>query len=368
MEKILGIDLGTGNSACAFIEGDRAQIIPAADTGAQTTPSMVAFTKSGDVLVGAPAARQRVTNSKNTVYSIKRFMGRRFSEVQPEVEMAPYKVVAGQDGSCRVDIDGKLYSPEEISAKILEKLRKDAEAFLGEKVKKCVITCPAYFDAAAKEATKNAGTIAGMEVVRVVSEPTAACLAYGLDKKKTGKIAIADIGCGTSDFSIIDIADGVFEVLAINGDNHLGGWDFDNAVAQWLISEFKAKNGVDLSADPMAMQRINEEAEKAKCALSTSLTYSISLPFISMNASGPLHLEMELSRAKLEALVEPLISRLAQPVAEVLKDAGCGVDEVVLVGGSCRMPLIQRKIAELFGTEPSKNANLDTVVAEGAAI
>ena len=368
MEKILGIDLGTGNSACAFIEGDRAQIIPAADTGAQTTPSMVAFTKSGDVLVGAPAARQRVTNSKNTVYSIKRFMGRRFSEVQPEVEMAPYKVVAGQDGSCRVDIDGKLYSPEEISAKILEKLRKDAEAFLGEKVRKCVITCPAYFDAAAKEATRNAGTIAGMEVVRVISEPTAACLAYGLDKKKTGKIAIADIGCGTSDFSIIDIADGVFEVLAINGDNHIGGWDFDNAVAQWLISEFKAKNGVDLSADPMAMQRINEEAEKAKCALSTSLTYSISLPFISMNASGPLHLETELSRAKLEALVEPLVSKLARPVAEVLKDAGCGIDEVVLVGGSCRMPLIQRKIAELFGTEPSKNANLDTVVAEGAAI
>lgn len=368
MEKILGIDLGTGNSACAFIEGDRAQIIPAADTGAQTTPSMVAFTKSGDVLVGAPAARQRVTNSKNTVYSIKRFMGRRFSEVQPEVEMAPYKVVAGQDGSCRVDIDGKLYSPEEISAKILEKLKKDAEAFLGEKVKKCVITCPAYFDAAAKEATKNAGTIAGMEVVRVVSEPTAACLAYGLDKKKTGKIAIADIGCGTSDFSIIDIADGVFEVLAINGDNHLGGWDFNNAVAQWLISEFKEKTGVDLSADPMAMQRINEEAEKAKCALSTSLTYSISLPFISMNASGPLHLETELSRAKLEALVEPLVSRLAKPVTEVLKDAGCRVDEVVLVGGSCRMPLIQRKIAELFGTEPSKNANLDTVVAEGAAI
>lgn len=368
MSKILGIDLGTGNSAVAVIEGGSPKMIPTADTGAQTTPSMVAFTKNGDILVGAAAARQRVTNPKNTIFAIKRFMGKRFSEAQNEITSVPYEVVQGPNDSCRVKIDSKLYSPEEISAKILEKLKKDAEAYLGEKIEKCVVTCPAYFDAAAKEATKNAATIAGMECVRVFSEPTAGCLCYGLDKKKTGKIVIADIGCGTSDLSIIDVADGVFEVLAINGDNRLGGWDLDRAIADWIVDEFKKTDGIDLSKDPMAMQRINEEAEKAKCALSTTLTYNINLPFITADGSGPRHLNLELSKAKLEQLITPLIDRLEKPAKEILKDADVTVDDVVLVGGSCRVPLIQEKIKSLFGKEPNKNANLDTVVAEGAAI
>lgn len=367
-KKILGFDLGTGNSAAAIYEGTKVTVIPAKDTGAATTPSMVAFTSSGEILVGAAAARQRITNPKNTIYAVKRFMGKKFSEVQAEVKAVPYEVVAGPNDECRIKVNDKLYSPEEISAKILEKLKKDAEAYLGQEIKEAVVTVPAYFDAASKEATKNAGTIAGLDVKRILSEPTAACLSYGLEKKKTGKIAIADIGCGTSDLSIIDIADGVFEVLAINGDNHLGGWDLDNAVAKWMVDEFKKANGIDLSNDPMAMQRINEEAEKAKCALSNTTSYSISLPFITANANGPIHLQLDLNRAKLEQLIQPLVDRLEAPVTEILKDAGCTVDEVVLVGGSCRVPLIQQKIAKCFGKEPSKNANLDTVVCEGAAI
>lgn len=367
-KKILGLDLGTGNSAAAIYEGIKVTVIPAKDTGAMTTPSMVAFTNSGEILVGAAAARQRITNPKNTIYAVKRFMGKKFSEVQAEVKAVPYEVVAGPNDECRIKVNGKLYSPEEISAKILEKLKKDAEAYLGQEIKEAVVTVPAYFDAASKEATKNAGMIAGLDVKRILSEPTAACLSYGLEKKKTGKIAIADIGCGTSDLSIIDIADGVFEVLAINGDNHLGGWDLDNAVAKWMVDEFKKTNGIDLSNDPMAMQRINEEAEKAKCALSNTTSYSISLPFITANASGPIHLQLELNRAKLEQLIQPLVDRLEAPIAGILKDASCTVDEVVLVGGSCRVPLIQQKIAKCFGKEPSKNANLDTVVCEGAAI
>lgn len=278
--KIVGFDLGTGNSAVAIYEGAKVTIVPAKDTGSLTTPSVVAFTASGEVLVGAQAARQRVTNPKRTVFAIKRFMGKTADEARDEISQVPYEVVSGPNGQCRVNIDGKLWSPEEISAKILDKLRKDAEAYLGCKVEKCVVTVPAYFNAAAKEATKNAATIAGMECVRVLSEPTAACLSYGLSKKKTGKIAIADIGCGTSDLSILDIADGVFEVIGINGDNHLGGWDFDNKIAEWIVDEFKRDSGIDLSKDPMAMQRIIEEAEKAKCSLSTTPTYSISLPFI----------------------------------------------------------------------------------------
>ena len=368
MNKIIGIDLGTGRSAVSVYEGGKATIIPAKDTGSQTTPSVVAFTKSGEILVGAAAERQRITNPKNTIYAIKRFMGRKYSEVLGEVKAVPYEVVAGPNDECRVVVDGKQYSPEEISAKILEKLKKDAESYLGYEVKDAVVTVPAYFDAAAKEATKNAGTIAGLNVKRVLSEPTSACLAHGLEKKKTGKIAIADIGCGTSDLSIIDVADGVFEVLAINGDNHLGGWDFDHTISQWMVDEFKKANGIDLSNDPMAMQRINEEAEKAKCALSTSTSYSISLPFITANADGPLHLAIDLNRAKLEQLIQPLVDRLDTPIANVLKDAGCAIDEVVLVGGSCRIPLIQEKIKKCFGKEPSKGANLDTVVCEGAAI
>ena len=368
MSKIIAIDLGTGNSAVAIMEGTSTKVIPAADTGAMTTPSMVAFAKNGDILVGAAAARQRVTNPKNTIYAIKRFMGKTTKEVANEIADVPYEVVSGPNDQCRVKINDKLYSPEEISAKILEKLKKDAEAYIGEKVTKAVITCPAYFDTAAKEATKNAGTIAGLEVMRVFSEPTAACLCYGLDKKKTGKIAIADIGCGTSDFSIIDVADGVFEVLAINGDNHLGGWDLDRAVADWIVAEFKKLEGIDLSNDSMAMQRINEDAEKAKCALSTTLTYNINLPFITANESGPKHLSLELTKSKLEQLIAPLVDRLATPVKTVLNDAGVSVDDVVLVGGSCRVPMIQEKIKSLFNKEPNKNANLDTVVCEGAAI
>lgn len=367
-EKIIAIDLGTGNSAVAVFEGNKPVMIPAKDTGSLTTPSIVAFTKNGDVLVGTAAARQRVTNPKNTVYAIKRFMGKTFDEAKDEISKVPYEVVAGTNGQCRVKIGEKLYSPEEISAKILEKMRKDAEAYLGSTVKKCIVTVPAYFNAAAKEATKNAATIAGMECVRVLSEPTAACLCYGLDKKKSGKIAIADIGCGTSDLSLIDVQDGVFEVIGINGDNHLGGWDLDNAVAKWMISEFKNETGIDLSNDPMAMQRIEEEAEKAKCALSTTLTYAISLPFITADANGPKHLSIELTKAKLEALIQPLVDRLDKPIRDLLMDANVTVDEVVLVGGSCRVPLIQQKVKSAFGKEPNKNANLDTVVAEGASI
>ena len=367
-DKIVGFDLGTGNSAVAISEGGKPIIIPAKDTGSMTTPSVVAFTSSGDILVGTQAARQRVTNPKRTVFAIKRFMGKTVDEAKDEIANVPYEVVAGPNNQCRVKIDGKLYSPEEISAKILGKLKKDAEAYLGYEIKKCVVTVPAYFNAAAKEATKNAATIAGMECVRVLSEPTAACLSYGLSKKKTGKIAIADIGCGTSDLSILDIADGVFEVIGINGDNHLGGWDFDNAIADWLVAEFKKDNGIDLSNDPMAMQRIVEESEKAKCALSTTPSYSINLPFITADASGPKHMVYELTRAKFEQLATPLVDRLGAPVKALLDDAKCEIDDVVLVGGSCRMPLVQEKVKALFNKEPSKNANLDTVVAEGAAI
>jgi len=367
-EKIVGFDLGTGNSAVAVMEGNKTTIIPAKDTGSLTTPSIVGFTKNGDVLVGTAAARQRVTNPKNTVYAIKRFMGKTFEEAKDEISKVPYEVVSGPNNQCRVKINDKMYSPEEISAKILEKLRKDAEAYLGYEIKKCVVTVPAYFNAAAKEATKNAATIAGMECVRVLSEPTAACLSYGLEKKKTGKIAIADIGCGTSDLSLIDIADGVFEVIGINGDNHLGGWDIDNAIAKWITEEFKKETGIDISKDTMAMQRIEEEAEKAKCALSNTLSYSINLPFITADATGPKHLQMELTKAKLEILIQPLIDRLDKPIRELLEDAKVSVDDVVLVGGSCRVPLIQQKIEKLFGKAPNKNANLDTVVAEGASI
>lgn len=368
MDKIVGFDLGTGNSAVAISEGGKPTIIPAKDTGSMTTPSVVAFTSSGEILVGAQAARQRVTNPKKTVFAIKRFMGKTVDEAKDEIANVPYEVVAGPNNQCRVKIDGKLYSPEEISAKILGKLKKDAEAYLGYEVKKCVVTVPAYFNAAAKEATKNAATIAGMECVRVLSEPTAACLSYGISKKKSGKIAIADIGCGTSDLSMLDVADGVFEVIGINGDNHLGGWDFDSAIADWLVSEFKKDNGIDLSKDPMAMQRIIEEAEKAKCALSTTPSYNVNLPFISADTTGPKHLSYEITKSKLEQLVSPLVDRLDAPVKALLDDAKCSVDEVVLVGGSCRMPLVQEKIKSLFGKEPNKNANLDTVVAEGAAI
>lgn len=364
---ILGIDLGTGNSAMSIMEADKATIIPNAE-GQFTTPSIVSFSKNGDILVGQAAKRQATVNASRTINSIKRFMGRKWDEVQDEIKNIAYEVV-NSNGNIRVKIDDKEYSPEQISAMILGKLKKDAEAYLGQEVKDVIITCPAYFDSAAKEATKNAGTIAGFNVLRIISEPTSACLSYGLSKKKSGIIAVVDIGCGTSDLSIIDVADGVFEVKATNGDNHLGGWDIDNTIAKWIIDEFKKSDGIDLSKDNMALQRVNDEAEKAKIELSTTQNYDINIPFITADATGPRHLNMSLSRAKFEQLIEPLIERLREPVRQCLRDSDVEkVDEVILVGGSTRVPLIQAKVKDFYGMEPSKNANPDFVVAEGAAI
>lgn len=366
-QYILGIDLGTGNSAMSIMEADKATIIPNAE-GQFTTPSIVSFTKSGEILVGQAAKRQATVNANRTVNSIKRFMGRKWDEVQNEIKNIAYEVV-NSNGNIRVKIDDKEYSPEQISAMILGKLKKDAEAYLGQEVKDVIITCPAYFDSAAKEATKNAGIIAGFNVLRIISEPTSACLSYGLSKKKSGVIGVVDIGCGTSDLSIIDVADGVFEVKATNGDNHLGGWDIDNTIAKWIIDEFKKSDGIDLSKDNMALQRVNDEAEKAKIELSTTQNYDINIPFVTADASGPRHLNMSLSRAKFEQLIEPLIERLREPVRQCLRDSEVEkVDEVILVGGSTRVPLIQAKVKDFYGMEPSKNANPDFVVAEGAAI
>lgn len=366
-QYILGIDLGTGNSAMSIMEADKATIIPNAE-GQFTTPSIVSFSKNGDILVGQAAKRQATVNASRTINSIKRFMGRKWDEVQDEIKNIAYEVV-NSNGNIRVKIDDKEYSPEQISAMILGKLKKDAEAYLGQEVKDVIITCPAYFDSAAKEATKNAGTIAGFNVLRIISEPTSACLSYGLSKKKSGIIAVVDIGCGTSDLSIIDVADGVFEVKATNGDNHLGGWDIDNTIAKWIIDEFKKSDGIDLSKDNMALQRVNDEAEKAKIELSTTQNYDINIPFITADAAGPRHLNMSLSRAKFEQLIEPLIERLREPVRQCLRDSDVEkVDEVILVGGSTRVPLIQAKVKDFYGMEPSKNANPDFVVAEGAAI
>jgi molecular chaperone DnaK len=366
-QYILGIDLGTGNSAMSIMEADKVTIIPNAE-GQFTTPSIVSFSKNGDILVGQAAKRQATVNASRTINSIKRFMGRKWDEVQDEIKNIAYEVV-NSNGNIRVKIDDKEYSPEQISAMILGKLKKDAEAYLGQEVKDVIITCPAYFDSAAKEATKNAGIIAGFNVLRIISEPTSACLSYGLSKKKSGVIAVVDIGCGTSDLSIIDVADGVFEVKATNGDNHLGGWDIDNTIAKWIIDEFKKSDGIDLSKDNMALQRVNDEAEKAKIELSTTQNYDINIPFITADANGPRHLNMSLSRAKFEQLIEPLIERLREPVRQCLRDSDVDkVDEVILVGGSTRVPLIQAKVKDFYGMEPSKNANPDFVVAEGAAI
>ena len=364
---IIGIDLGTGNSAISIMEGGKATVIPNAE-GQYTTPSVVSFAKNGEVLVGLPAKRQAVVNARRTVNAIKRFMGRKWDEVQGELKNISYEMV-NVNGLPRVRIDGKDYSPEQISAMILAKLKRDAEAYLGHEVKDAIITCPAYFDSAAKEATKNAGTIAGLNVLRIISEPTAACLSYGLGKKKSGIIGVVDIGCGTSDLSIIDVADGVFEVKATNGDNHLGGWDVDNEIAKWVIESFKADTGIDLSKDSMALQRINDEAEKAKIELSTTQQYDINLPFITADATGPKHLQMTLTRAKFETLVEPLFERLREPVRQCKADAGVDkIDEVILVGGTTRMPYVQKIVQEFYGIEPSRNANPDFVVAEGASI
>jgi len=370
VSKIIGIDLGTTNSVVAVLEGGEAKVV-ANSEGSRTTPSVVAFTKSGERLVGQVAKRQSVTNPNNTVYSIKRFMGRRYEEVSDEMKMVPFKVERAENGDCRVSIDGKLYSPPEISAMILQKLRQAAEDYLGEKVTEAVITVPAYFNDSQRQATKDAGKIAGLDVKRLVNEPTAAALAYGLDKKKDQTIAVFDFGGGTFDISILEVGEGVVEVKATNGDTHLGGDNIDQKVIDWLLAEFKKDQGIDLSKDPMAMQRLKETAEKAKIELSSAQETEINLPFITADASGPKHLNLKLSRAKLEQLVEDLVERSLGPCRQALSDAGLKpeqIDEVVLVGGQTRMPAIQRKVKELFGKEPNKGVNPDEVVALGAAV
>ena len=366
--KILGIDLGTGFSAMAILEGGEPQIIPNAE-GGRTTPSIVAWSKNGERLVGQAAKRQAVTNPKNTIYEIKRFIGRKFSEVQNDIKLVSYEVVEGANGDCRVKIGDKLYSPEEISSFILAKLKKDAEAFLGQEIKDAIITVPAYFNDSQRQATKDAGKIAGLNVLRILNEPTAAALAYGVDKDKSGYIAVADSGSGTLDFSILEIGDGVFEVKSTSGDSQLGGKDYDQAIMSWLIDEFKTETGIDLTNDNMAIQRLKDEAEKAKIALSTSESVEINLPFISADATGPKHLVKTLSRAKLEVLIAPLNDRYEAPAKQCIKDSGVDkLSEVILVGGTTRIPSVQKKIADIFGMEPSKNVNPDEVVACGAAI
>ena len=368
MAKVLGIDLGTTNSCMAIMEGGEPTVIPNAE-GLRTTPSIVAFTKSGERLVGQSAKRQAVTNPKNTVNSIKRFMGRKYDEVAHEIALVPYEVVRAANGDACVKINDKTFSPPEISAMILQKLKADAEAFLSDKITQAVITVPAYFNDSQRQATKDAGRIAGLEVLRIINEPTAASLAYGLDKKRDEKISVFDYGGGTFDVSVLDIGDGVFEVKATNGDTHLGGDDMDQAVMEWLIAEFKKESGIDLSKDIMALQRLKEAAEKAKCELSSAQVSEINLPFITADASGPKHLNVSLSRAKLEQLVDSLIERTVGPCRNCMKDAGLTtVDEVVLVGGQTRMPKLQEKAKQLFGKEPHKGVNPDEVVAVGAAI
>jgi molecular chaperone DnaK len=371
MSKIIGIDLGTTNSVVAVMQGGEPVVIPNQE-GGRTTPSVVGITKSGERLVGQVAKRQSVTNPENTVYSIKRFMGRRFDEVTDEAKRMPYKVVRGPHDDARVDILGKQYSPPEISAMILQKLKAAAEDFLGEKVSKAVITVPAYFNDAQRQATKQAGEIAGLEVVRIINEPTAAALAYGLDKKKDETIAVYDLGGGTFDISALEVGEGVVEVKATNGDTHLGGDDIDQIVAEWIIAEFKKESGIDLSKDRMALQRLKEAAEKAKIELSQLMETEINLPFITADASGPKHLMLKLSRAKLEQLMEPILQRSVGPVKQVLSDAGLTpdkIEEVVLVGGSTRIPRVVDIVKGLFGgKEPHKGVNPDEVVAVGAAI
>ena len=370
MGKILGIDLGTTNSCMAVMEGGEPTVIPNAE-GSRTTPSVVAFTKSGERLVGTTAKRQAVTNPKNTVFSIKRFMGRKFKEVAHETHLVPYEVVEAKNGDAHVRIGDKTYSPPEISAMILQKLKSDAEAYLGESITEAIVTVPAYFNDSQRQATKDAGRIAGLDVKRIINEPTAASLAYGLDKKSDEKIAVYDLGGGTFDISILEIGEGVFEVKATNGDTHLGGDDFDEAIIGWLADDFRRENGVDLRSDVMALQRLKEAAEKAKCELSTSMTSEINLPFITADASGPKHLAASLTRAKYEQLVESLSQRSAEPCRACLRDSGLSsseVDEVILVGGMTRTPRIQKLAEEIFRKPPHKGVNPDEVVAVGAAI
>src|ERR1700739_1796098 len=370
MAKIIGIDLGTTNSVVAVMEGGEPKVIPN-EEGGRTTPSVVAFTKTGERLVGQVAKRQAITNPENTVYSIKRFMGRRFDEVSEEMKMVPYKVERDGD-HVAVIAQGKKYTPPEVSAMILQKLKKAAEDYLGEKVTEAVITVPAYFNDAQRQATKDAGKIAGLDVKRIINEPTAASLAYGLDKENDQTILIFDLGGGTFDVSVLEIGDGVFEVKATAGDNHLGGDNFDKTVVDWLVAEFKKSQGIDLAADPMALQRLYEAAEKAKIELSTTQETQIHLPFITADASGPKHLDMRLTRAKLNELTSDLLDRTVAPVRQALgdaKDKGVeNIDHVVLVGGMTRMPAVQEKVKELTGKDPHRGVNPDEVVAVGAAI
>src|ERR1700684_513103 len=370
MSKIIGIDLGTTNSVVSVMEGGQAVVVPNQE-GGRTTPSVVAFTKAGERLVGTVAKRQSVTNPENTIYSIKRFMGRRFNEVSEEMKLVPYKVVAGENGDARVEINGKRYSPPEISAMILTKLKEAADAYLGEKVTKAVITVPAYFNDTQRQATKDAGQIAGLEVMRIITEPTAAALAYGLDKKKNETIAVYDFGGGTFDISILEVGDGVVEVKSTNGDTHLGGDNIDQRIIDWLGAVFKKETGVDVSKDQMALQRLKEAAEKAKIELSTVLETEINLPFLTADASGPKHMNVKLTRARLEQMVADILERASGPCRQALSDARttpAQIDEVVLVGGSTRMPKVQQQVRDLFGKEPNKSVNPDEVVAVGAAV
>jgi molecular chaperone DnaK len=370
MGKIIGIDLGTTNSVVAVMEAGQPTVI-ANQEGARTTPSVVAFTKSGERLVGQVAKRQAITNPENTIFSIKRFMGRRYDEVSEEMKMVPYKVVRGDNGDARVEISGKKYSPPEISAMILTKLKEAAESYLGEKVTQAVITVPAYFNDAQRQATKDAGKIAGLEVMRIINEPTAAALAYGLDKKKNETIAVYDFGGGTFDISVLEVGDGVVEVKSTNGDTHLGGDNIDQRIIEWIVSEFKRENGIDLSRDQMALQRLKEAAEKAKMELSTLLETEINLPFITADASGPKHLQMKLTRARFEQMVDDILQRSVGPCKQAMSDAGitpAQIDEVVLVGGQTRTPKIQQMVRDLFNREPHKGVNPDEVVAVGAAV
>ncbi|HTZ62538.1 MAG TPA: molecular chaperone DnaK [Solirubrobacteraceae bacterium] len=371
MAKTIGIDLGTTNSCMAVLEGGEPTVIENAE-GGRTTPSVVAFTASGERLVGTVAKRQAVTNPQNTIFSIKRFMGRKEAEVREEESIVPYKVVAGPNGDARVEVNGEQYSPPEISAMILQKLKTDAEAYLGERVDSAVITVPAYFNDDQRQATKDAGKIAGLDVKRIINEPTAASLAYGLDKESDQTILVFDLGGGTFDVSVLEIGDGVFEVKSTAGDNHLGGDNFDKAIVDWLVAEFKKSQGIDLSADPMALQRLYEAAEKAKIELSTTQETQINLPFITADASGPKHLDTRLTRAKLSELTSGLLDRVVAPVRQALddaKDKGVKeIDHVVLVGGMTRMPAVQEKVKELTGKEPHRGVNPDEVVAVGAAI
>ncbi len=370
MGKVIGIDLGTTNSCVAVIEGKDSVVITNAE-GGRTTPSVVAFTKEGNRLVGQPAKRQAITNPTNTIYSVKRFMGRKFNEVAREMEEVPYKIISGPGGRSQVQVGADSYSPPEISAMVLQKMKQTAEEYLGEKVEDAVITVPAYFNDSQRQATKDAGKIAGLNVLRIINEPTAAALAYGLDKKNDETIAVFDLGGGTFDVSVLELGDGVFEVKSTNGDTHLGGDDWDQAIIEWLVSEFKKSEGIDLSKDPMGMQRLKEASEKAKVELSSTSSTEINLPYITADQTGPKHLVLTLTRAKFENLTSDLFKRLRQPCLNAIKDAGltaAEINEVILVGGSSRIPMVQAIVKEIFGKEPNKSVNPDEVVAMGAAI